>query len=173
MKKQNKEPQKRLSRQRLRRENNASEKEHAQEEAQAKKDYFADIEKRMRDHLRAISQLGPLDVSEIEEALQQTAQRCLRVVIDYTGLTPELAAEKTGRSQEEIAGVMEKPQGIWDYFEIWEMALAEHKDIRDKCVVTIQILIDREEMDWDMIHLVADFGYIHLLHVGAYDEPDA
>jgi hypothetical protein len=99
--------------------------------------------------------------------------RGLRVLIDHAGLTPELVAQRTGRPLTDIKVVMAEPLLMCDCFMLWELSLEEHENVLDKCAATIQILVDHDEMDQDLINVVASLGYKYLQDIGAFDTPDA
>ena len=103
----------------------------------------------------------------------QAGMRCLRALIDHSGLTPELVVKKTGRPQEEIEAIMKNPERMYDSFMLWDLALEDHEDVLAKANATIQTLIDLDEMDLAAIHFLADLGHVHLFNIGALDAPDA
>ena len=137
-----------------------------------KKEYVARLRQKVFKRLSAAKSLSWPDREEIAPLTEATT-RCLRALIDHAGLTPESVAEKTGRPREEVEIAMDEPILMHDYFMLWELALGEYDDVHDKCAATIRILVDRDEMDLNAVHLCADLGNVHLFSVGALDEPDA
>ena len=104
---------------------------------------------------------------------KEAAIRGLRVLIDHAELTPEVVARKIGRSLTDIEVVMDEPLLMCDCFMLWELSLEEHEDILDKCAAALRILIDHDEINQDIINVVASFGYKYLLDIGAFNTPDA
>ncbi len=107
-----------------------------------------------------------------ENPLYKAAVRCLRVLMEHAGLTPEVVAEKTDWSPTEVEVMMDQPVLLSDYMMLWDLCVEEHEDLMDKCAATIRILIERNEVDQEMIDFLASIGHLYLFFGGEFVQPE-
>jgi len=109
-----------------------------------------------------------LGIHPRKHPLYKAAMRCLRVLMDHAGLTPELVAEKTDRPVEEMKVVMDEPVLLVDFLMLWELSTEEHEDYLNKCAATVRILLARDEMDTEMIKFLGSIGHMCLVFGGEF-----
>jgi len=90
--------------------------------------------------------------------LYKPALRCLRVVREQAGLTVGALAKKTGWPPEVVEAVLERPE----YLRLWDLCHEEHEDAQETCAATIRTLIDRDEVDHEMIFFLTTLGSRYL-----------
>ena len=109
-----------------------------------------------------------LGIHPRKHPLYKAAMRCLRVLMDHAGLTPELVAERTDRPLAEIEVVMDEPMLLADYLMLWDLSTEEHEGYLDKCAATVRILLVRDEMDTEMIKFLGSIGHMCLVFGGEF-----
>lgn len=109
-----------------------------------------------------------LGIHPREHPLYKAAMRCLRVLMDHAGLTPELVAKKTSRPLTEIEVVMDEPMLLADYLMLWDLSTEENEGHLDKCATTIRILLAHDEVDTEMIQFLGSIGHMYLVFGGEF-----